>query len=211
MATQLFLRTIAEAGVSIGSYSELELTTTRGAGVTNGSANTTAGGDHIVMRYSAIDAIWLYQVNAVTISGTITFNFWGHEGVMTTNVGMAAIVSRYNSAGTFVSDVVAQANANHADGVEMATTDAAMNWTATPTSTAFSAGDWLAVLIHVDAVGTMATGDGFLRFDGTSAAADGDSYVTFTETIDAYVPAAAAPVAYAWPAMTVRNNRRILV
>lgn len=195
MATTLFLLTTDETGVTIGSNTEYKLATVRGSGVANRATTSTAGGNHIVATNGGGGAtmIWLYRVNAVTISSTVTFNFWGLELTMNDNVGMAAIVSRYNSAGTFVSDVVAQGNAGHADGVELGTSTSAMNWTATPTSTSFNNGDWLAVIVHCEAVGVMAAGQFTLNVNGTSAGVFGDTFVTFTETITEFVASADYP------------------
>lgn len=195
MATTFFLRNTTESGVSISGFTgEHKLDTSRGPLITTGITDTTASGNHIIaLDNAAHSAIWLFQVAAVTISGTVTLNIWGFEDAMATNAQLAVIISRYDSGGGFVSDVIAQGNANHAKGVELGTSSAVQNWTATPTSTTFSAGDWLAVIVHVDASGTMAVGQVSVKYDGTTGSADGDSFVTFTETITAGTPAAANP------------------
>lgn len=197
MATQLFLQRVirVESGVAITGFDEIKLATARDNLATGSQVATTASGNHIIVDNgdNTANLIWLYRVNAVTISGIVTFNLWGNESAMAVNAGLAAVVSRYDSTGNFISDVVAQANANHADDVELGTSSAAMNWTATPTSTTFSAGDWLAVVVHADAVGTMAAGTVTLAHGGPTAAASGDSYVTFTETITEYVATTSVP------------------
>ena len=197
MATTLFLRALTESGVTIGSNEQRQFSTTRGSSVTSFTTNLVASGNHLVLARTDASPtqIWLYQVNAVTISGTITVGFWGHEFAMTNNAQMAAIISRYDSGGTFISDVLAQANANHARGTELGTVGAAQSWTATPTSTTFADGDWLALIVHADAIGTM---EGSLNafvfdFDGATSGAFGDSFLTFTETITQFIAAAANP------------------
>lgn len=198
MATTLFLLK-ATAGPSIDGYTnDRLLRATRGSAATNMNTAAVSSGNHLEVLDVAT-YVWGIQIEAVTISGTITCNFRANEGVMTTNAQMAVVISRYNSAGAFISDVVAQANAKHADGVELGTAQAAMNWTITPTSTTFAAGDILVVKPHFDAIGTMGTGGLLLYTDGPTAGASGDSYVTFTETITAYVAAADQPYRSRYP------------
>lgn len=189
MATTLYLRLESESSSPITSHTfEDQLATTRGGGVSSQTVTTTASGNHI-----ETPSWWIYRVNAVTISGTITFNFWGLESAMTVNAGLACVISRYDGSGNFVSDVVAQGNANHADGVELGTSAAVMAWTATPTSTSFADGDWIVVKPHVDAVGTMGSGAVDFNYGGSTGGSNGDSFVTFTETIEAYTPADRVP------------------
>lgn len=209
MATQLFLLDTVESGVAITGFDELKLSTARGDNATTSDVAASSSGNHKPIDNLAATAtlIWLFRVNAVTISGTVTFNFWGLESAMATNAGLAAIVSRYDSGGTFVSDVVAQANAAHADGVELGTGNALRDWTATPTSTTFADGDWLAVIVHADAVGTMGTGTVELAYDATTAGAIGDSFVTFTETITEYVAGTVDAAALALSLTAVAPSR----
>lgn len=97
---------------------------------------------------------WAYQPGAVTVSGTITFNFWAYELSMAANAGLRCEISRLNSVGTVLSTVVASSR-----GVELSTSQSVNNWTAAATSTSFVAGDWLRVSLYdVDAGGTMAAG-----------------------------------------------------
>ena len=70
------------------------------------------------------------------------------------------------------------------DGVEFGTSRAAMNWVFTPTSMSFDEDDRLVVRVFLTNVGTMA--GGFTcswSYDGPTAAADGDSYITLNETV----------------------------
>jgi hypothetical protein len=186
MATTLYLRTLTPPAPFA---SELLMSLSRGsaAGLVS-SISTIASGNHREMPKRGV-----FRVNAVTISGTISLNWWGYESDMSANAGFAVAIDRYDGSGAFVSTVVEQANANHADGVELAvgSPGAARSWTATPTSTTFADGDWIRVIFHADAVGTM--GGSYtvsLDGDGPTEAASGDSYVTFTETITEYVAAA---------------------
>jgi len=188
VATTLFFDVVS-GGPAAGKL----LSVTRGIGATSQGATTSAGGDHKLYDFSGAKTDWWYQVNAVTISGTVSFNVWGSEDAMATNCTAACRVARCDSAGTEISDVVANANAGHLDNVEYGTVTALQTWTATPTSTSFNDGDWIKVIPHADAFGVMAVGSATLRFGGTTGGADGDSFVTFTETITAYTPAADMP------------------
>ena len=120
----------------------------------------------------------------MTISGTITGNIWAAENNMSANVAINVIVDmiRANATATRNSNTMVQI-AKSTFGTEMAvTTRAANNFTVTPTSTRVNRGDRLRVRVFGDDAGTMATGFTFnASYNGTSAAADGDSYVTFTE------------------------------
>lgn len=180
------LRSDVETGVAIAGFSERKLHPDVGPSQQLATVSTTNGGNHLVLQFGGTDTIWLYRVNAVTISGTISFAMWASESAMTVNAGLAVRISRYDGSGTFVSDVVANANAGHRDNVELGLVLAQVLWTATPTSTTFAAGDWLGVVVHADAVGTMAAGTVTLAFDEPGIT-EGDSVVTFTETITEYV------------------------
>ena len=196
----LFPRTTA-ASTSMSGFGTTEiLAPSRGVSKTALTVDTTSGGNHIVFA-TAGTKCWAIQIEAVTISGTINFNLWGFESNMANNARMAAVVSRYDSAGTFVSDVVANGNANHFDNIEyVVTTPTACTWSATPTSTTFAAGDWLVLAVHADAIGTMGAAAAGASFDYNAAvASDGDSSVQFTETIVAFTPPAGLPRVNPYP------------
>jgi len=198
MATQLFLRNTTPATEPF-AFTVRDFSTTRGAAqVGLGELMGDPAVDHELHTTR-----WVYRVNAFTCSGTITFNWWGWEVAMADNRGFAAIVARYDNSGSFISDVVAQANANHADGVELAvgSPGAVRNWTATPTSTAFADGDWIVLEVHFDCVGACggAGANEIISIDGPTAAASGDSYVTFTENITEFVAVAAVPRSTPYP------------
>ena len=193
MATQLWLESVRNgSGVdmtppgSLSSDTDLPLLTARGAGEQLLSANTVLGPTSGVQIKDGIPTpvSWWYRVNAVTISGAITKNFWMAESNMSANVGAQVIIDRCDSSGAFISTVH-----NSEKGTELPVgTRAAQNWnTGTVTSTTFDDGDHIRVRVYGNDVGTMASGFSFnMAVSGTTAAADGDSYVTFTETITAY-------------------------
>lgn len=188
MATQLFLQdpTFGEE-VALSTDTDLFLYTTRRAGVGSRSGSTVTGPTSGIQIGTVLISYW-YQVNAVTISGAITKNLWMSESNMSANVGAQTIIDRCDSSGTFISTVE-----NSEKGTELpVTTATAQNWsTGTVTSTTFADGDYIRLRVYGNDVGTMATGFSFaLGAGAASAGVDGDSYVTFTETITAFVAAA---------------------
>ena len=119
-------------------------------------------------------------LQAVTISGTITFNLYGYEEQMTANAGLRVVVDRCDGSGNFISQIVASNK-----GTELGTgSTAVQNWTASPTSTTLAAGDRIRVTVYtVDAGGTMAaSGTVHVTIGGTTTGAGGnDTWVQFTE------------------------------
>jgi len=168
----------------------------KGTGVDTSSTDTVTGptsGVQCKIRASQTSPIswWSNTLTGVTISGTITFNIWGAENSMSANSGLQVIIDRCDGAGAFISQII-----NSEQGVELPlTTRAVQNWTGSPTSTTLSTGDRLRVRVYGnDAGGTMASGfRTIISFAGTTDAADGDSFISFTETITEGSAAAANP------------------
>src|SRR4051812_15114008 len=129
MATTLYFTNGAAANLS--SDQDNLMSPTPGASFQSASGSTVTGptsGVSIALN------TWWYQVNAVTISGTITKNFWMAENNMSANVGAQVVIDRCDSAGTFISTVH-----NSEKGTELiVATPTAENWaTGTVTSTSF--------------------------------------------------------------------------
>lgn len=191
MATTIYL-TNAASDIS-GPVEELEArVAVRGAGLSSGAADTATFAV-ILTRDTTNDVLvtWYTRpLDAVTISGTLTLNVWMSESNMSANVDAGIRIFRTDNSGTDVSTIVTTYR-----GVEVAvTTRAVNNWTASPTSTTLSAGDRLRFEIHGG--DTLAQASGF-TFDGswgaTSASVDGDTFVTFAETITEQVAATFIP------------------
>lgn len=147
-----------------------------------GGATAAGPTNGIELAVSASDSHeWISEPLAadVTIAGTITFNLWMSENNMSANCGAQCVIERLDHLGAIISTVV-----NSEKGTELpVTTRAAQNWTAAPTSTAFNKGDRIRIRVASNDVGTMGSGFTFNFADsGPTADADGDSYVTFTET-----------------------------
>ncbi len=200
MATQLFLLdTVADTHLGTNNnnliptavgWTSRALGTARGSGVVASTATATVTGTTlgVVVQVGGVAAEWISPpVSAdVTISGTITCNIWAAESDMNANVAINAVVDviRANATATANSNTIDQI-VKTARVTEVAiTTRAVNNFTATPTSTTVNRGDRIRVRLFGDDVGTMATAFTFnASYNGTTAAADGDTYVTFTENI----------------------------
>lgn len=197
MATQLFLRDTnhvlcgRNGGPNLrgttGAWQTLTVATTRGGGVVASQATATVAGatagvevNHRTAPNARLD--WLSDPLSAdfTISGTVTLNIWSSESSMNANVAINVQIDRINGNDGVVTSVLTTARVT-----EVAiTTRAANNFTATPTSTNFLRGDRIRIRVFGDDAGTMGSGFTFdMSYNGTTAAADGDSYVTFTENL----------------------------
>ncbi len=193
MATQLFLRADSYethlgdnptnlAGSAVG-WAGRVLLAARGSGVSVFTASTVTGPTNGIEVASGGDpGSFLTPPLAadVTISGAVTGNIWASESNMSANVAINFVVDKVASVDGAITQIVKSANT-----AEVAvTTRAANNFTATPgAGVACKRGDRLRVRVFGDDAGTMATGFTFnMGFSGATAGADGDTYVSFTET-----------------------------
>lgn len=192
MATQFFMTDTA-SDLNLADDERLASLARDAATVASGGVSTVTGptaGLRLVHRLTPFgQLVWITNpLNAVTISGLMTFNVWMKESAAQANTGAQVIVRRIANDGTHISSVV-----NSEKGTELGTALAVQNWTATPTSTTLAAGDRLAIeILGNDAGGTMASGR---TFDGTygspTASVSGDTWVQFNETITEQAAAAA--------------------
>jgi hypothetical protein len=172
-------------GSASGWTQDLGIRTTRDIGSTVSAATATVTGATNGIEVVDASGIPLHWVSPpidqdITISGAITKNIWMAESSKSANVGAQVVIERIDSTGAVVSTIQ-----NSEFGTEAPlTTRAAQNWaTGTVTSTAMKKGDRIRVRVAGNDIGTMASGFTFnASYGGTTAAADGDSYVTFTET-----------------------------
>jgi hypothetical protein len=131
-----------------------------------------------------------YGVAPVTISGTITANLRAAESNTAANYAVGCKLYKVNAGGN-----VAAAFAQGSNTTELGTTEGASSISLTPTSTVFADGDRIGALIFycspsgsTSASGRTATG----FWNGVSSAASGDTFFTFTETIQFRIPRQAA-------------------
>jgi hypothetical protein len=140
-------------------------------------ATKTAGGSR---------TLWISDPlsSGVTISGTITPNLWGLESAAQCNCGARYEVLRWNvSTGGISSSLGISSDGGLSEWGTSAAARTAP--TLTPTSTAFNAGDRIVIVIYNDDGNgvTEASGRNWtLDYDaGTSV--DGDTYLSFTESL----------------------------
>jgi hypothetical protein len=163
---------------------QLDLNTSRGAGSVNSTCTTNAS-TSVPMNYSSANVTWFTPpLTGVTVSGTITANIRAYESAVQANAGIRIKIERTDTHGTPLSII---AESTFGSPTELTTSDAAKNWSPTTTSTTLSSGDRIKVTLTCVNAGTMGSGQTvYVTFNGASAAAAGDSYVTFTETITTY-------------------------
>lgn len=178
MSTDLFVVNTASdiAGNSLISIG------TRGSGVVSAASSTipSAFGNLLVTFVTPpLDAVTL------TNGSTVTYNLWGSESAMTMNAGPEIDLDVLNPDGSVKTHIISSQ-----EGVEFGTSSSAHNWTtALGTSYVIARGDRLSIAIgYCQSGGAGAAGTCTLRYNGTSAAADGDSWVRFVDTIVEMVP-----------------------
>jgi hypothetical protein len=168
----------------VWNASLLWLRTTRGTGVLSVTNGEPAAGpvDGIALFGSGMTwAFTSYPVtSAFTLSSNVTFNLWGRETSASTNAGWRV---RLYKVGALSNAKMLVLDSEH--GVELATTNGASNWSATPTSTDFAPGDRLLVLLGLDDAGGTMANTGFIEFyySGTTGGSSGDSWIELGETI----------------------------
>lgn len=156
------------AGPVTGQYWPIATT---GYTVTDGAGNKVA---------------WFSQPlsSGVTISGTITPNIWGLESNGNCNCGLRYEALRWSVA---VGGIVSSLGISTDDGVTEWGTSAAVRTapTLTPTSTSFVVGDRIVVVLYSDDANGYTEGSGrtFTIDVAGATGVDGDTYLSFTETI----------------------------
>lgn len=171
-AQTLYMKSTAS---DVAGYNEI--TAGRGAGgaATVSTVTLTASGTLIQAT-----PIWITPpfAGSVTLSSAITVNAWAKEAANANNSGIQVRLYKYSggSEGSVFGTCTF--------GTELTTTMAAKNYSCTPTSTAFSAGDRLVVKVFFVncttsgcPTGTMGSGTGTFDYDRSSAA-DGESFIT---------------------------------
>ena len=122
--------------------------------------------------------------SGVTISGTITPNIWGLESNNACNCGLRYEVLRWSVAdGGIVSSLGISTDGGFTEWTTSATVRTAP--TLSPTSTDFVTGDRIVIVLYNDdgATVTEASGKTFtLDYNGATTV-DGDTYLSFTETL----------------------------
>ena len=195
MATKLFFRN-ADAdthlgtnntklnGIGIGWFPKA-LSVTSGPGLITKITDTVAGPTNGVEATNSAGGStleWLSPpVSAdVTISGAITGNIWASENGMNANVAINFVVDVIRATNNSIVQIVKSARTTELN----VTTTTVNNFTATPgAGVTVNRGDRIRVRIFGDDAGTMGQPFTFsIRVDDTNPGADGDTYISFTET-----------------------------
>ncbi len=183
MATKLFLRNSA-SNVTVGSETKKELLLTQGSAKVASDATATVAGPTagVQTKIGGVVATWFSNpLQAVTISSAPTVNLWGLESSALANAGLDVLIERCDQAGNVISTIVRSEK-----GTELSTSAAVQNWTTgAVTSTSLALTDRIKVTVFGnDASGNMtANGRSFTVDYGAGAGVDGDSYISFVETI----------------------------
>lgn len=172
MATTFYLTTPTIVGANrFARYNNRGTGAATVTGTTNGSTWVSIG-------------FWYSRpLVAFTLSGTVTMNVWGYESANQANASFGMRIYRYTPATATLSASLGQAS----NAVELGTGTGGTVKTATvtPTSTAFSAGDMIVAEVGIVNAGTMGNGQTVtLQYNGTTAAAAGDSFFTITENVE---------------------------
>jgi hypothetical protein len=157
------------------------------SGAVSGQYWPSATTGHIITKTAGgTKTIWLSAplASGVTISGTITPNLWGLESANQCNCGARYEVLRWSVA---AGGIVSSLGISTDGGVTEWGTSAAVRTapTLTPTSTAFSVGDRIALVIYNDDGNGVTEGQNrnwTLDYDAGTGV-DGDTYLSFTETL----------------------------
>lgn len=162
-------------------------------------------------------AKWItYPIRAaVTISNPPVSNVWAKEDLAADNAAIGFSLAQYTT--SLQTQFVITS-----PGVELTTTQARNAWVSNTaggkeviTSTAFAAGDRLAITPGLVSVGTMATGGiVYMDYAGGTPGADGDTYIDFNETFNAgvmqYAAGAQNPIPGGPTVVSLETSRQLL-
>jgi|KBSMisStaDraftv2_1062788.scaffolds.fasta_scaffold06274_2 hypothetical protein len=181
--TKVYLKQPINSDTSLSQAYGYANTTASVLAFTTSVTNTTASGTSIQWTKTAggTQLKWISPPLAapVTISGTVTMNVWAFEDNALANATVAFTVKRL-AGGVEGSSLLTDSTL----GSELGTSVAVKNWTASPASTTFSTGDRIVLIGDIVNVGTMAAAHSVtVDYGGKTGAADGDSWVQFTENL----------------------------
>jgi hypothetical protein len=117
---------------------------------------------------------------AATISGPVTINIWAAESNAAANAGLVAKLFRVSDRTALKTSFLESAR-----GVELGTSPSAQNWSASPTSIAFEAGDRILLCLGADDAGGNMNGSYVVDvyLDGPTDGSNGDSWIRFSEDL----------------------------
>ena len=201
MATTLYMTDTLSA-LSITGVVVRTLSTSRGSGVVT-KTQTSVTANTRVFDTGSTPLAFAIRLNAVTLANSAwTVNAWGSESNAMANngagtLGGADYVVIYNNDGSVADDTVDQGGGA---STEYSGVPAAKTPTYTPLSTAITDGQWLVIFPNHTNVGAGSTAYTVtFSYSGTSAAADGDSYVIVPDTLTEFGGAPPANPPYRGP------------
>lgn len=220
LATKCILHDAASKLISTPNWLFKDANTTNGSSKVTAITNTIVGdvtgqywpdtvASHIITKTAAgTKTIWIsdpISTASVTVSSSITFNFWGLESSTSANAAYRVGIYRWaKNWGGIVSFLGITTDNGTPEWTGSATEKTAP--ALTPASTTFVAGDRIVIVVYNDDASgcpstceTASSRTMTIDYDGATAA-DGDTYVSFTETIafsaDSNNAPARAPLAF---------------
>lgn len=175
-----------------------EAWTSRGAGVQNDVTNTAAGWTSPIQVTDTAGGTvvdWFTkQLSSLTLGGGVRCNIRARESNGSANASVRVEVAVVDADGT--NPVVWGATTNWG-GTELSpTAEEVRSFLVSGDDLAVSGGQRLRIRLYADDSSSAAMGTGFTvttYYAGTSGAASGDTYLTFSGTLTEYVPAVANP------------------
>ena len=183
----------AVSSINPGDDDERRLNRLRGSSVVTYTKGTLAGrvtppsaATQLTKVSGGTAIVWYTDpLDAVRISGNITFNFWARESQTQANAGLVAELLRASASGA-IQSVISAVTVNPPTG-ELNTTLSVENWTATPAPTDLANGERLALRLYIDdadATTTMGSGRTVtMTLDGPTAGVSGDSWFRTAEAL----------------------------
>lgn len=199
MATNIFYTNVTESGLVVSGRHIYKASLTRGSGVAT-LADASATGSVAITDDGSTPVGYAMQVNAYSATtGTYTMNHWGLESNAMANftAGVGA-VRVYDSGGTLRFSLVSVSGWGSA--VEYGVASAVKTGTNAGTAQTINSGDWIEIEPWHIAAGTAAAGFTLtFSYNGTTGAADGDSFITFPDTVTAFTAAGNPPYTNVYP------------
>jgi hypothetical protein len=181
VATTLFLRNTTVNG--IGTFRDA--ITTRGASSTTAVVTNGVGtGINIQWTKTAGGAVmeWVSGKSPIggwTLSGAVNVRLRALESNLNDNcLGRIRLYKR-SAAGSETE----LTGSPFDDATEFTASDAAYDWSFTPTSMAFAEDDRLVIRYFITNIGSMTAGTSTMTYDGATNGAAGDTFVTLNETV----------------------------
>lgn len=204
MATKVFLRDIETGGRNTGRGTNSANLAGTNVGWSVKLANTTQGstvGGDTATRATVTGATAGIEMNvplngpsgsvewitpplaaAVTISGSITFNLWMAESGMNANAASNCVIDKIAATDQTITQIIKTTRTTEMGSTVPPTT--AENFAQTPgAGVACNRGDRLRFRLFADDAGTMASGFTITAYFNGGAAARGDTFCSFTESL----------------------------